>query len=116
MADADYIAVFDKKKARIYDAMTTIVSPSKDPILVASCCQDTGLWKLNLDYEVVGCKYPDRFIVGVNKTNAIFDLPNTWQSLLYHHALAGFPPEETFLAAIRVGNYAMWPGLTTTSS
>jgi hypothetical protein len=48
MADADYIAVFDKK-ARIYNATTTIVSASKDPILVAPCCQDTGLWKLNLD-------------------------------------------------------------------
>ncbi len=52
MADAEYIAVFDKKEARIYDATTTIVSASEDPILVAPCCQDTGLWKLNLDYEV----------------------------------------------------------------
>jgi hypothetical protein len=44
MADVDYIAVFDKKEARIYDATTTIISASKDPILVAPCCQDTGLW------------------------------------------------------------------------
>ncbi len=35
MADADYIAVFDKKEAIIYDATTTIVSATKDPILVA---------------------------------------------------------------------------------
>jgi hypothetical protein len=54
MADADYIAVFDKKEARIYNATTTIVSASKDPILVAPRCQDTGLWKLDLDYEVLG--------------------------------------------------------------
>jgi hypothetical protein len=53
--------------------------------------------------------------VGVDKANAIFDLPNTWQSLLYHHTLAGFSQKETFfLAAVRVGNYATWPGLTTT--
>jgi hypothetical protein len=52
--------------------------------------------------------------VGVDKANAIFDLPNTWQFLLYHHALAGFFPMETFLEAAWVGNYAMWPGLTTT--
>jgi hypothetical protein len=31
MADADYIAVFGKKLARIYDAMTTIVSATKKP-------------------------------------------------------------------------------------
>ncbi len=114
MADAENIAVFDKKEARIYDAMTTIVSASEDPILVAPRCQDPRLWKLDLDYEVLGHKYPDHFITGVDKANAIFDLPNTWQSLLYHHALAGFPPKETFLAAVQAGNYATWPGLTTT--
>jgi hypothetical protein len=114
MADGDYIAVFDKKEARIYDATTTIVSASKDPILVAPHCQDTGLWKLDLDYEVLGQEYPDQFIAGGDKANAIFNLPNTQQSLLYHHALAGFPPKETFLAAVRVGNYATWLVLTTT--
>ncbi len=77
MADADYIAVFDKKEARIYNAMTTIVSASKDPILVAPRRQDTGLWKLDLDYEVLGRKYPDQFITGVNEANTIFDLPKT---------------------------------------
>ncbi len=77
MADADYIAVFNKKEARIYNTMTTIVSASKDPILVTPCCQDTGMWKLDLDYEVLGQEYPDQFIVGVDKANAIFNLPNT---------------------------------------
>ncbi len=42
MADADYIAVFDKNEARTYNATTTILSASKDPLLVASrYCQDT---------------------------------------------------------------------------
>jgi hypothetical protein len=112
LADVDYIEVFDKKEARIYDAMTTILSASKDPILVAPCCQDTGLWKHNLDYEVLGHKYPDQFIADVDKANAIFDLPNKQQSLLYHHASVGFPPKETFLAAVRAGHCATWPGLT----
>ncbi len=40
MADADYIAVFDKNEARIYDATTTIMSASKDPLFVAPCFQD----------------------------------------------------------------------------
>jgi hypothetical protein len=54
MADADYIAVFDKNEARIYNATITIVSASKDPLLIAPRCRDTGLWKLDLDYEVLG--------------------------------------------------------------
>ncbi len=67
MADADYIAVFDKKEARIYNATTTIVSATKDSILVAPPCQDTGLWKLDLDSEVLGRKYPDQFIPVLTK-------------------------------------------------
>jgi hypothetical protein len=114
MADADYTAVFNKKEARIYYATTTIVSASKDPFLIAPRCQDTGLWKLALDYEVLGSKYPDQFIAGVDKANAIFNLPNTRQSLLYHQASVGFPPKETFLAAVQAGNYTTWPGMTTT--
>jgi hypothetical protein len=59
------------------------------------------MWKLDLDYEVLGHEYPDQFIAGVDKANPIFELPNTQQSLLYHHALARFPPKETFLAVVR---------------
>jgi hypothetical protein len=33
---------------------------------------------------------------------------------MYFYAAAGFPVKETFLDAVRAGNYARWPGLTTT--
>jgi hypothetical protein len=33
---------------------------------------------------------------------------------MYLHAAVGFPVKETFLDAVRAGNYATWPGLTTT--
>jgi hypothetical protein len=70
--------------------------------------------ELNRDYEILGRKYPKHFIAGVDKANAISDLPNTRHSLLYYHALVGFPVKETFLDAVRAGNYATWPNLTTT--
>jgi hypothetical protein len=70
--------------------------------------------ELNLDYEVLGTTCPAQFIAGVDKANAIFDLPNSQQTLQYLHALAGFPVKKTFLAAVQAGNYATWPGLTTT--
>ncbi|KAL7474749.1 hypothetical protein ACHAW6_000707 [Cyclotella cf. meneghiniana] len=40
------------------------------------------------------------------------DLP--WVGTLVHylHAAAGFPITSTWLAAIKAGNYASWPGLT----
>jgi len=46
------------------------------------------------------------------KASAIFELPSTRQTIMYHHTSAGFPVKETFLDAIRAGNYATWPGLT----
>jgi hypothetical protein len=33
--------------------------------------------------------------------------------VIYYHAAVGFPLKETFLDAVRTGNYATWPGLTT---
>jgi hypothetical protein len=116
MADYGYIAVFDKTEARIYDGTTTTITALGEPIIVAPQCYDTGLWKmeLNLNYEVLGTACPIQFIAGVDKANAIFDLPNNRKTLKYLHASVGFPAKETFLAAVRAGNYATWPGLTTT--
>ncbi len=116
MADYGYIAVFDKTEARIYDGTTTTITALGEPNIVAPQCNNTGLWKmeLNLNYEVLGMACPAQFIAGADKANAIFDLPNNRQTLQYLHALAGFPVKETFLAVVWAGNYATWPGLMTT--
>ena len=116
MADHDYIAVFDNKEARIYDGTTTTLSATGKPIIVAPRCTTTGLWKmeLNLDNQTLGREHPEHFIEGIDGANAIFDLPNSRQTLQYFHAAAGFPTKETFLEAVRAGNFTTWPGLTTT--
>ena len=69
---------------------------------------------LDLDYEILGHESSNQFIAGVDVANAIFDLPNSRQSLMYFHATTGFPTKETFMDAVRAGNYATWSGLTTT--
>jgi hypothetical protein len=108
--------VFDEIEARIYDGTTMTITALEEPIIIAPRCKDTGLWKmeLDLDFKILGREHPEQFVVGIDEANAIFDLPNTRQSLMYLHAAAGFPVKETFLDAVRAGNYAMWPGLTTT--
>jgi hypothetical protein len=115
MADHRYIAVFNKKEARIYDGTMTTTTALGEPLIIAPQCNNTGLWKmeLDLDYEILGQEYPAQLIAGVDEANAIFDLPNTCQSLMYLHAVAGFLVKENFLDAVCTGNYAMWPGLTT---
>ena len=116
MAEHGYIPLFDKKEAKIYDGTTTTITALGEPIIIAPGCEDTGIWKMNLDldYEILGCTSSDQFIAGIDTANAIFDLPNSWQSLMYFHAAVGFPTKETFTDAVRAGNYATWPGLTTT--
>jgi hypothetical protein len=118
--DKDYIVVFDKKLAKTYDAKTTTIMAMAEPVLEASWCTLTGLWLMplktktnggNQNGNIVGDRASN--IEGVTVwTNAIFELPSTRQTILYHHALAGFPIKETFLNAVRTGNYATWPGLT----
>ncbi len=71
MADGGYITVFEKSETRIYDSTTTTITAPKDPLLVALRCADTGLWKLDLDYEVLGREYPKQFIAGVDAANTI---------------------------------------------
>jgi hypothetical protein len=40
------------------------------------------------------------------------DLPSVGALVNYLHAAAGFPIKSTWLASIKAGNYASWPGLT----
>jgi hypothetical protein len=100
MANADYIVVYDKHKATIYDATTTTITASANPIVVAPWCQTTGLWKLDLDTAVQETQDNSIFLATAEAANAIFDLPNNQQTVLYCHAAAGFPSKETFLDAV----------------
>jgi hypothetical protein len=55
MVDHGYIAVFDRKEARIYYGTTTTITALGEPLIVAPRCGNTGLWKmeLDLDYEIL---------------------------------------------------------------
>jgi hypothetical protein len=44
-----------------------------------------------------------------------YSLPSIQQSIKYLHAAAGFPVKETWIDAIKYGNFVTWPGLTTTT-
>jgi hypothetical protein len=96
-ANADYIAVFKKHKATIFDATTTMITASANTIVVAPWCQTTELWKLDLDRTVQERQEDTIFLATADMANAIFNLPNNQQTVLYYHAAAGFSPKETFL-------------------
>ena len=51
MVDKDYIVVFNKKSAKTYDATTTTISATEQPVLEAHRCTSTGLWRMPLDAD-----------------------------------------------------------------
>ena len=113
MANAGYTTVLRNNGAEIYDDETTTVTADKPPVLTAPRCPSSGLWRLTLDPDAAATNQPTGMHTGAETANVIFDLPSTRQSFLWYHAAAGFPPKETFLKAVRRGNYATWPKLTT---
>jgi hypothetical protein len=111
LADAGYTMIFKNEGAAIYDDYTANIISSQPPVLNADRCPHTGLWKLQLDdLNMEPNKNPPMH----NAINVIFDLLSARQSFLWYHAAAGFPVKETFIKAIRNGNYATWPKLTVT--
>jgi hypothetical protein len=42
----------------------------------------------------------------------VYSLPSILQAIKYLHAAAGFPTKDTWVKAIKNGNYVSWPGLT----
>jgi hypothetical protein len=109
LVDTGYTTVFSRKGVAIYDDHTTTITANKPPVLEANRYNLTGLWKLPLHPEGIaanGEPQQDEVI------HVIFDLPSTRQNFLGYHAVAGFPPKETFIRAVCNGNYAMWPKLT----
>ena len=46
----------------------------------------------------------------------VHDLPSVCALVHYLHACAGFHVRSTWLAAIKAGNFAFWPGLTYTNA
>ncbi len=45
----------------------------------------------------------------------VYSLPSIQQSIKYLHTAARFPIKETWIDAIKYGNFVTWPGLTTTT-
>jgi hypothetical protein len=111
LADAGYTTILTKKGAAIYNDNTTAIPASNPPILESDWCQHTGIWRLNLDPKNTNTHSPEDQHATPETINVIFDLPSSCMTFLWYHALAGFPPKETFIGAVCKGNYATWPKL-----
>ena len=85
----------------------------KDGTIILRGWRETSganLWRLSLQPEYHPA-LPPEWRSGPTALNA-HDLPSVGALVRYLHAATGFPVKSTWLAAIKSGNYASWPGLT----
>jgi hypothetical protein len=111
LANVGYTLVLTKNGVAVYDDNTTAITASNPPILESDQCQHTGMWKINLNPKNPNTHSPNKQHAAPKTINVIFDLPRSHKTFLWCHTSAGFPPKETFIDAVRNGNYATWPKL-----
>ena len=119
VADAGYISVFDDEEVNVYDARTTKITTSSEPVMTGWRDKETGLWRVPLKQQINNIN-EDTVLLTEEETNAIiteiasnvYDLPSVSKVIRYLHACAGFPTKATWLKAIKAKYYASWPMLT----
>jgi hypothetical protein len=107
LANAGYTTVFNKNGAAIYDDKTTTGMATNSPVLESECCKHSGMWTLNLNPETT-ISNQEVPTAPPETLNVIFDLASAHETFLWYHASARFPTKETFVDAVRKGNYATW--------
>eukprot|EP00804_Cyclotella_cryptica_P006024 CCRYP_000276-RA/>CCRYP_000276-RA protein AED:0.08 eAED:0.08 QI:0/0/0/0.66/1/1/3/0/1069 len=95
----------------VFDKTTVTVFANDGSTLLQGWREQQGdkLWRFSLiPNQQVSPDWGSQAPMALNAR----DLPSVGALVHYLHAAAGFPVKETWLAAIKAGNYASWPGLT----
>ena len=115
-ADAKYVSVLTPEEVLIFDDLGDLqLTISQAAILKGWRCKTTGLWRVPLTPVPLDEKEDTIVLNRPNPTHAInsaYELPSTEQLIRYLHACAGYPTRETWVKAIRAGNYVSWPCVT----
>ena len=91
-------------RVTIHKEGTIIITTSEPPVLKGRKSNAAKLWTMSAS---------DRS-ENKEEVNNVYSLPSIPHTIGYLHAAAGFPVKETWLDAVKAGNYVTWPGLTTT--
>ncbi len=105
MAEEGYTTIFHpgEEGVTIHKEGTVTITTSKPQVLEGYKNNPAKLWMVSATQNTK------------NHEEAInvYSLPSIQQSIKYIHAAAKFPVKETWINAIKHGNFATWPGLTT---
>jgi hypothetical protein len=104
LCDQGCRVLFEKKAVTVFS--------QEGSVLLSGWREKTGakLWRFSL-LPNGRSKLPAALSSGPASLNA-HDLPSVAALVKYLHACAGFPVKSTWLAAIKAGNFASWPGLS----
>ena len=109
LADADYTTIFHPRGrgVTVHKKNTFRVQLWRKPVL-QGWRDANGLWRLSRDETK-----PIRASRSKQEVAAsVYSLPSMPQTIRYLHAAAGFPTKDSWIKAIKNGNYATWPGIT----
>jgi hypothetical protein len=105
MAKEGYTTVFHpgEKGVTIHKPGTISITMTEPPILQGCKSKGAKLWTISAE------------IMKKEQANNAYDLPSISKTVKYLHAAAGFPVKETWIKAIKHGNYNTWPTITPTT-
>ena len=114
-AEANYVTILTPDEVLVFDGEDLKLQINKDAVLRGWREQKPGgLWRVPLQGDCPPLE-SEYILLPKDIEEAIqnvYDLPSTKQIVRYLHACAGFPTKQTWLRAIRAGNYATWPHLS----
>ena len=103
MSEEGYTTIFHPREegVTVHRHGTISITTTEPPVLQGCKSKGAKLWMIS----------------AVDKTkkeraNKVYDLPSISQTVRYLHAAAGFPTEETWIKAIKAGNFNTWPTIT----
>jgi hypothetical protein len=107
MSDEGYTTIFHpgEEGVTIHKKGTIRLTTSEPPVLKGEKENLAKLWTISTT-ETAQQK---------ETVHNVYSLPSIPHTIRYLHAAAGFPVKETWLDAIKAGNYVTWPGLTTSA-
>ena len=102
MAEEGYTTIFHpgEEGVTIHKRGTVSITTTTPPVLQGCKVKGAKLWTTSA-HEMTK-----------EQAHNAYDLPSISQTIRYLHAAAGFPVRDTWIKAIKAGNYNTWPTIT----
>ena len=106
MAEEGYTTIFHpgEEGVTVHKQGTVSITTTEPPVLQGCKKKGATLWTISADDDTKK-----------ERVNKVYDLPSINQTVRYLHAAAGFPTKESWLKAIKAGNFNTWPTITSST-